>query len=61
MESETFSQGFYRNVEDSFKCEAPTCSVEGLKVVLVVRKTLGWRVRTLDIKTAYLQRGGGRC
>ena len=25
------------------------------RLVLVVFKTLGWRVRTLDVKTAYLQ------
>ena len=36
------------------ECEAPTCSTNGLKMVLMVIKTFGWNVKILDIKMAYL-------
>ena len=49
------ARGFTKNFEVSFKCEASTCSAEGLKVVLAVIKTFGWKVRALDIKTVNLQ------
>ena len=44
------AKGFTEKFED----EASTCSDKGLKMVLVV-KNFGWRVRTLHIKTVYLQ------
>ena len=35
--------------------EASTCSGEGLKMYLSVIKKEWWRVRSIDVKTAYLQ------
>ena len=35
--------------------EAPTCTNEGLKIVISTIKRNLWNVRSLDIKTAYLQ------
>ena len=37
------------------KTEAPTCSGEGLKLCLSVIKREKWKVRAIDVKTAYLQ------
>ena len=37
------------------RTEAPTCSGEGLKLYLSVIKREKWRVRAIDVKTAYLQ------
>ena len=37
------------------RTEASTCSAEGLKLCLSVIKKEKWRVRTIDVKTAYLQ------
>ena len=38
------------------RTEAPTCSREGLKLCLSVIRREGWKVRSIDVKTAYLQR-----
>ena len=35
--------------------DAPTCAPETLKMALSIIVSMGWRVKTLDIKTAYLQ------
>src|SRR6201990_198253 len=40
------------DIEDS---EAPTFSIEGLKVILAIINMKDWQVKTLDVKTAYLQ------
>src|SRR6201990_3326137 len=40
------------DIED---CEAPTFSIEGLKVILPIINMKDWQVKTLDVKTAYLQ------
>ena len=48
-------RGFIERFDEKYECEAPTCSAEGLKLVLAVIKTFGWRVRILDVKTPYLQ------
>ena len=37
------------------RTEAPMCSSEGLKICLSVIKREGWKVRSIDVKTAYLQ------
>ena len=37
------------------ECEAPTFSIEGLKVVLAITNMRNWQVKSLDVKTAYLQ------
>ena len=37
------------------RTEAPTCLGEGLKLCLSVIKREKWRVRAIDVKTAYLQ------
>ena len=47
--------GFTEKFGNKFECKTPTCSAEGLKLVLAVIKTYRRRMRTLDIKTAYLQ------
>lgn len=44
----------FKEKEDLEK-EAPTCSSESLKIVLSYINRKGWDVRTIDIKTAYLQ------
>src|SRR5215469_12814969 len=50
------AKGFMENSkENELNCEAPTCSPEGLKVVLSVIKRKGWVIQSIDIKTAYLQ------
>ena len=49
------AKGFMEREEEVPECEAPTCATEGLKVVLGIIKMNGWEVRTMDIKTAYLQ------
>lgn len=40
---------------DTEDCEAPTFSIEGLKVILAIINMKDWQVKTLDVKTAYLQ------
>ena len=47
-------KGFQEQLK-SEECDAPTCSGDGLKVVLGLIKLNGWQVFTMDIKTAYLQ------
>src|SRR5215469_14787781 len=47
-------KGFMEKGE-KIECEAPTCSPEGMKVVLGVIKMNKWDLCTMDIKTAYLQ------
>ena len=37
------------------RTEAPTCSGEGLKICLSVIKREGWKVKSIDVKTAHLQ------
>ena len=37
------------------RMEAPTCSMEGLKLCLSVIKREGWQAHSLDVKTAYLE------
>ena len=37
--------------------EAPTCSAEGLRLCLAMSMMKDWVVKTLDVKTAYLQGG----
>src|SRR5215469_14995381 len=45
----------FKEKEAGIEKEAPTCSSEGLKMVLSIILRRGWTIRTLDIKTAYLQ------
>ena len=40
---------------DNLKTDSPTCASEGMKVVLTLIMKEGWNVKTLDVKTAYLQ------
>src|SRR5215469_9564518 len=50
------AKGFMENSkENELNCKAPTCSPEGLKVVLSVIKRKGWVIQSIDIKTAYFQ------
>ena len=49
------AKGFTEKFGNKSECEAPMCSMEGLKMILMVIKTFGWNVKTLDIKTTYLQ------
>src|SRR5215469_6208977 len=49
------ARGFLEKNENNMECEAPTCTNEGLKIVISTIKRNMWRVRSLDIKTAYLQ------
>ena len=49
------AKGFTEEFGNKYECEAPTCFTERLKMVLMVIKTFGWNVNTLDIKTVYLQ------
>ena len=46
---------FTEKLGNKYECEAPTCSTEGLKMVVMVIKIFEWNVKTLDMKTAYLQ------
>ena len=48
-------RGFLEKNENNMECEAPTCTNEGLKIVISTIKRNKWKVRSLDIKTAYLQ------
>ena len=41
-----------RNVIDK---DAPTCAAEGLRLCLTIMAMKRWKVKTLDVKTAYLQ------
>ena len=49
------ARGFLEKNENNMECEAPTCTNEGLKIVISTIKRNKWKVRSLDIKTAYLQ------
>src|SRR5215469_1813317 len=48
------ARGFLEKNENNMECEAPTCTNEGLKIVISTIKKNKWKVRSLDIKTAYL-------
>ena len=47
-------RGFEEDTKDIEKA-SPTCSSEGLKMVLTVMAQNNWKPRTMDIKTAFLQ------
>ena len=48
------AKGFTEKFSNKYEYEATTCSTEGFKIFLMVIKTFGWNMKTLDIKTAYL-------
>ena len=39
------ARGFTEKFDEKYECEAPTCSAEGLKLVLVVIKTFGQKMK----------------
>lgn len=41
--------------DQSFRTDSPTCSREGIRVVLTLIASKGWKCNSLDVKTAFLQ------
>ena len=48
------ARGFEENT-DNLRKDSPTCSKEGLRLVLALAATKGWECHSLDVKAAYLQ------
>ena len=47
------ARGFEEN--QFFRTDSPTCSREGIRITLTTISTNGWTLRSLDVKTAFLQ------
>ena len=54
MKARLVAKGFQENTEDIRK-DSPTVSKANLRTVLAIAATKGWRVRSIDIKSAFLQ------
>ena len=37
------------------RTDSPTCSKENLRLVLSIAKSLGWKCKSVDVKTDFLQ------
>ena len=48
-------KGYQDMSADDIRSDSPTCSKEGLRIVLGVIASYGWTCRSMDIKTAFLQ------
>ena len=46
-------RGFEENVD--VQRDSPTCSKESLHILLALASTKGWRIKSADVKNAYLQ------
>ena len=49
------AKGYQDKSADSIRSDSPTCSKEGLRIVLGIIASYGWTCRSMDIKTAFLQ------
>ena len=49
------ARGFEEINRDDIPKDSPTCGTDSLRLVLAVIAQRGWRTRTMDIKTAFLQ------
>ena len=49
------AKGYQDKNVDSIRSDSPTCSKEGLRIVLGIIASYGWTCRSMDIKTAFLQ------
>lgn len=49
------AKGFMDEKQGGLDKEAPTSSVEGIKFILMIIKLNRWEIKSLDIRTAYLQ------
>ena len=50
-------RGFEEDTSD-LKTDSPTCSKENMRILLTVASSNGWKTRSLDVKSAYLQGKG---
>jgi len=41
--------------DQNFRTDSPTCSREGIRVILTLIASKGWKCNSLDVKTAFLQ------
>ena len=48
------AKGYQDKSADSIRSDSPTCSKEGLRIVLGIITSYGWTCRSMDIKTAFL-------
>nr|CAB3262901.1 uncharacterized protein LOC100184952 [Phallusia mammillata] len=49
------ARGFEETDRDTLDRESPTCSKDGLRVLLSIAKQQKWELKSIDIKTAFLQ------
>ena len=49
------ARGFQDEESEFIRSDSPTCSKESLRVMLGVISSLGWKLNSMDIKTAFLQ------
>ena len=53
MKARLCARGFEE--EQFFRTDSPTCSREGIRITLAAIACNGWKLKSLDIKTAFLQ------
>ena len=49
------ARGFEEGEDSSIRRDSPTCMKESLRLTLVTAASKGWRIESLDIKSAFLQ------
>ena len=54
LKARLVARGFEEDTTQ-IKTDSPTCSKDSLRIALAIAASKGWNVKTLDIKSAYLQ------
>ena len=49
------AKGYEEKTSHSVRKDSPTCLKENLRILFVVAATLGWKVKSLDVRSAFLQ------
>ena len=49
------AKGFQERNKDNLRTDSPTCRKENLRIMSALAATNSWRVKLLNIKSAYLQ------
>ena len=53
------ARGFEEDLDN--RTDSPTCSKDSLRLSLALMKSFGWKCRTIDIKSAFLQGKKKKC